>query len=65
MSGGPRAPAMMTIRRATFHPWDWMILKRGWYLLVLNSIAAGENLSLQKVNLMKWMISVGSGWLEG
>jgi hypothetical protein len=65
MSGGPRAPAMMTIRRATFQPWDWMILKRGWYLLVLNSIAAGENLSLQKVNLMKWMISVGSGWLEG
>ena len=60
-----RAPAMMTIRGAMFHPWDWMRLRKGWYLLVLSSMVVGENLSLQKINLMNWMISVGSGWLGG
>ena len=58
------APAVMTISGSIFQPRAAMLSISGWYLLVLASSVAGENLSLQYVNsinckVIVWSIFVG------
>jgi hypothetical protein len=58
------APAVMTISGSIFQPRATMLSISGWYLLVLASSVAGENLSLQYVNsinckVIVWSIFVG------
>jgi len=54
------APAVITIRSSTFHPLAAILAISGLYLLVFVSIASGENLSLQYVNLINCMVRLGS-----
>ena len=59
------SPAVMTINGSTFHPLLVILSISGWYFSVLMSIVSGENLSLQYVNLMNWMVRLLSGFSDG
>ena len=58
-------PAVMTISGSIFQPKVAMFSISGWYLLVLASSVAGENLSLQYVNSINWMVTVWSIFVGG
>ena len=59
------APAVMTISGSIFQPRVAMVSISGWYLLILASSVAGENLSLQYVNSINWMVIVWSIFVGG
>jgi hypothetical protein len=59
------APAVITISGSIFQPRAAMLSINGWYLLVLASSVAGENLSLQYVNSMNCMVTVWSTFVGG
>ena len=59
------APAVMTINGSTFHPLLVIFSISGWYFSVLMSIVFGENLSLQYVNLINWMVRLLSRFNGG
>ena len=59
------SPAVMTINGSTFHPLLVILSIIGSYFSVLMSIVFGENLSLQYVNLMNWMVRLLSGFSGG
>jgi hypothetical protein len=51
-----RAPAVSTMRGATVHFCACNSSISGWYLFILAVIVSGENLSLEYVNSMNWMV---------
>ena len=59
------ASAVMTINGSTFHPLLVILSISGWYFSVLMFIVSCENLSLQYVNLMNWMVRLLSGFSGG
>ena len=61
----PLAPTAMTMSGSTFHHKSIMLFKRGWYLWMLLSIASCENLSLQYVNPMNWIVRSSGGFDGG
>jgi hypothetical protein len=60
-----RAPTMSTMSGATFQFCVFSSSRSGWYLLVLAIIVLGENLSLQYVNSMNWMVILWFGAIGG
>ena len=54
------APAVMTMRGSTFHPLAMILAISGPYLLFFASNVSGENLSLQYVNSINYMVRLGS-----
>ena len=59
------APALRTMRGATFQPYAWMSRSKGLYLCCLRLIALRGKRSLQNVNSMNWMVIVGLGAIGG
>ena len=55
-----RALAVMTISGSIFQPLEAILSISGLYLLFFASIASRENLSLQYVNSINWMVRLGS-----
>ena len=53
------APAMRTMRGATFQPCAWMSRSNSSYLWFLRSMASRRKRSLQNVNSMNWIVIVG------
>lgn len=60
-----RAPAVITMRGFTVHPWVIRSVMRGWYFSSFLVIVSGENRSLQYVNSMNWMRRLESGSVGG
>jgi len=59
------APAVMTIRGSTFHPLAVILAISGLYLLVLATNVSGENMSLQYVNSINFMVKLWSMLVGG
>jgi hypothetical protein len=51
-----QAPAVSTMKGATVQFCTCNSSRRGWYLFILAIIVSGENLSLQYVNSLNWMV---------
>jgi hypothetical protein len=51
-----RAPTVSTMRGATVQFCACNSSRSGWYLFILAVIVSGENLSLEYVNSMNWMV---------
>jgi hypothetical protein len=60
-----RAPVVMTIIGATVQPRARILFRNESYLVVLEETLSGENLSLQYVNSIYWMITSGEGCWDG
>jgi hypothetical protein len=60
-----RVPAMSTIRGATVQLCAYNSSSSGWYLIILAVIVSSENLSLQYVNSMNWMVILRLGAVGG
>jgi hypothetical protein len=61
----PRAPAVMTISRAVFHPLCAISSIRVLYFSYFSRILSGGNQSLQYVNSTNWIVTVGVGACRG
>jgi hypothetical protein len=61
----PQAPAVSTKSRSTFHPLALISSIKPSYFNVFSFILSGEYLSLQYVNSMNCIVSVGLGWFGG
>ena len=60
-----QAPAVITISGSIFQPLEAMLSISGLYLLVFNSVASLENLSLQYVNSINCTVRLGSMSIGG
>ena len=58
------APAVMTISSSIFQPLLVMLSMSGWYFAILRVMVSGENLSLQYVNSINWILRLFSGVVE-
>jgi hypothetical protein len=59
------APAVRTMRGATFQPCAWISRNKGSYLWFLQSIASRGKRSLQNVNSMNCIVIVEVGAVGG
>jgi hypothetical protein len=58
------APTVRTMGGATLQPCAWMSCINGSYLWILRSMASRGNRSLQKVNSMNCIVTVGVGVVD-
>ena len=59
------APAANTMSGATFHPLTMTLLMSGWYFVGFLSHVSTENILLQYVNSMNYMVISGIGAYGG
>jgi hypothetical protein len=60
-----QAPVVRTIRGATDQFFAQILSKSGWYLLVLAATMLGQNLSLQNINSLNWIVILRLGPIGG